>query len=49
MLKSFRRQALHAETLTIRHPESGEQMSWTAAVPSDYAELLKVVGEHTDG
>ncbi len=49
MLKSFRRQALHAESLTISHPESGEQMSWTVAVPADYAELLKVVGEHKDG
>lgn len=39
-LRSFRRQALHAETLTLIHPESGEQVSWSAPVPDDFKSLL---------
>ena len=45
-LKSFKRQALHAETLTIMHPESDEQMSWTAPVPDDYQKLLTIISQH---
>jgi len=36
----FPRQALHAEILTLEHPEQpGTRMSWTAALPKDLREL----------
>jgi len=39
-LRGFHRQALHAETLTLIHPESGEHASWSAPVPDDFKALL---------
>ncbi len=42
-LRGFRRQALHAETLTLTHPETGELCSWSAPVPEDFADLLAVM------
>jgi 23S rRNA pseudouridine1911/1915/1917 synthase len=35
-----RRPTLHAATLGFVHPASGKQMSWTAALPKDMADLL---------
>jgi 23S rRNA pseudouridine1911/1915/1917 synthase len=36
----FPRQALHAETLTLEHPEKpGTRMSWTASLPKDLRQL----------
>ena len=36
----FPRQALHAEVLTLEHPEKpGTQMTWTAALPKDLRQL----------
>lgn len=36
----FSRQALHAETLTLEHPERpGARMSWTAQMPKDLRQL----------
>lgn len=36
----FPRQALHAEVLTLEHPEKpGTRMSWTAALPKDLRQL----------
>lgn len=36
----FPRQALHAETLILEHPEqAGKQMTWTAALPKDLRQL----------
>jgi len=36
----FPRQALHAEILSLEHPEKpGERMTWTAALPSDLRKL----------
>ena len=36
----FERQALHAETLTLEHPDyPGKRMTWTAALPKDMLEL----------
>lgn len=43
MLQSFKRQALHAETLTIMHPETEEEMSWSAPIPADYQQLLDTI------
>ena len=39
ILKSFRRQALHARTLGFEHPITGEALSFTAEPPQDYARL----------
>ena len=36
----FPRQALHAEVLSLEHPEQpGKQMTWTATLPKDMQEL----------
>ncbi len=40
VLRSFRRQALHAETLEFAHPVSGEPVRVTAPVPADMVALL---------
>ncbi len=39
-LSQFPRQALHALTLGLIHPVSGEFQSWTSDLPSDFAALL---------
>jgi 23S rRNA pseudouridine1911/1915/1917 synthase len=39
-LHNFKRQALHAETLGLEHPETGEYCEWTAPVPEDFVHLL---------
>ncbi len=39
-LSQFPRQALHALTLGLIHPKSGEFQSWTSDLPNDFAELL---------
>jgi len=39
-LLAFPRQALHAETLGFRHPVSGENLSFRAAPPADFAAML---------
>lgn len=43
-LRSFPRQALHASNLSLVHPESGLEMSWSAPVPSDMQFLLDLLG-----
>lgn len=39
-LRNFRRQALHAETLGLEHPESGNWMEWQVDMPTDMTDLL---------
>jgi 23S rRNA pseudouridine1911/1915/1917 synthase len=39
-INAFGRQALHAERLTLQHPDSGDTLSWTAPLPADFADLL---------
>ncbi len=39
-LLGFRRQALHAKSLSLVHPVTGQTMSWQAPIPEDYAQLL---------
>ncbi|KAF0285222.1 RNA pseudouridine synthase [Spiribacter sp. SSL99] len=46
VLRRFRRQALHAETLTLVHPTSGETLSWSAPPPDDFAVLLAALRAH---
>jgi len=36
----FPRQALHAAELALRHPESGEAMTWRAPLPRDFKRLV---------
>jgi 23S rRNA pseudouridine1911/1915/1917 synthase len=44
-LLKFKRQALHSKKLTLKHPISGELMSWKAPLPDDMQELLSVLKE----
>jgi len=40
VLRSFRRQALHAARLELTHPRSGDLMAWEAPLPQDMVALL---------
>jgi 23S rRNA pseudouridine1911/1915/1917 synthase len=42
-LRDFPRQALHAERIGFRHPESNEPMEIVAPVPADLGELLEAI------
>jgi 23S rRNA pseudouridine1911/1915/1917 synthase len=42
-LQGFRRQALHATRLRLRHPSSGEWLEWQAEPPADLAALLELL------
>jgi 23S rRNA pseudouridine1911/1915/1917 synthase len=42
--KSFPRQALHAWRIGLRHPATGEAMTFTAPVPADMVGLLRASG-----
>ncbi len=45
ILKTFKRQALHAGYLELVHPETDELVSWEADLPDDFVELLEVLDE----
>jgi len=47
-LRRFRRQALHARRLGLKHPASGEWQEWEVPVPQDMAELLEVLRADAD-
>jgi 23S rRNA pseudouridine1911/1915/1917 synthase len=40
-LDAFRRQALHAWRLALRHPRRGEELAWESPLPADFAALLE--------
>ncbi len=40
IISNFKRQALHAEELQLKHPSSGELLSFKAPIPSDMQTLL---------
>lgn len=44
-LRSFRRQALHAEHLGVRHPATGKQLEWRQAPPADMQQLIDALEE----
>ena len=44
-IRGFARQALHAESLSLKHPGTGDEVSLTAAPPDDLAALLHLVEE----
>ncbi|WP_206484047.1 23S rRNA pseudouridine(1911/1915/1917) synthase RluD [Thalassotalea sp. G2M2-11] len=48
LLKSFKRQALHAAMLSLFHPITGEEMTWYADVPEDMVKLTNVLREDTE-
>ncbi|SFX75959.1 23S rRNA pseudouridine(1911/1915/1917) synthase RluD [Marinospirillum alkaliphilum] len=44
-LRSFPRQALHARSLTLQHPSTGQTMNWTVPLPEDFELLLTLLEE----
>jgi 23S rRNA pseudouridine1911/1915/1917 synthase len=42
-LQAFKRQALHAQRLELRHPRSGRRMVFSAPPPRDLQQLLKLL------
>ena len=42
-LRAFKRQALHAATLALEHPASGERLSVSSPLPADFAALLQAL------
>ncbi|MFT5138750.1 MAG: 23S rRNA pseudouridine1911/1915/1917 synthase [Lysobacterales bacterium] len=44
-VSEFPRQALHARTLRLIHPQSGKECEFTAPVPDDFADLLLGLAE----
>jgi 23S rRNA pseudouridine1911/1915/1917 synthase len=45
VLRGFRRQALHAGSLALVHPVSGEPQQWDSALPEDMCELIDALEE----
>ena len=43
-ISHFKRQALHARKLMLRHPVTGEDLTFTAPMPEDMQALLRVLG-----
>ena len=43
IIRSFRRQALHAAKLAFEHPDSGKPMRFESALPEDMSELLRAL------
>jgi len=48
VLRSFRRQALHARRLQLRHPVSGEAVSFEAPLPQDHRLLLAALSRDAE-
>jgi 23S rRNA pseudouridine1911/1915/1917 synthase len=44
-LRAFKRQALHATRLQLRHPQSDREMSWESRLPADMRALLDALEE----
>ena len=42
-LKAFQRQALHSKKLTLKHPNTGNLMTWTIELPEDMERLLDIL------
>jgi len=45
VLRSFGRQALHAASLGIVHPQTGEYLEWHSPLPDDFSALLDALRE----
>ena len=48
MIADFPRQALHAQTLSLVHPCSGEKLQWQASLPADMKMLLEQLNRYRD-
>lgn len=46
-LKHFKRQALHARRLGLKHPDTGEWIEWQVDVPSDMQILKELLNDYT--
>lgn len=46
LLQQFKRQALHACTLSFHHPQTGKKLTCTAPIPDDFSFLLNTLDEH---
>jgi 23S rRNA pseudouridine1911/1915/1917 synthase len=44
-IRNFGRQALHAGSLSLRHPGTGETLGFTAEPPEDFAQLLAALAD----
>lgn len=44
-LRTWGRQALHAQRLELSHPITGEKMQWTVSIPADLMALLQTLRE----
>jgi 23S rRNA pseudouridine1911/1915/1917 synthase len=44
-LQNFKRQALHARVLGLKHPTTGDWMEWEAEIPGDMQQLLDALRE----
>jgi len=47
-IAAMTRQALHASTLELDHPTTGERMKFEAPLPADFVELLEAIRGGTD-
>jgi len=45
-LQAFKRQALHAHSITFLHPETEEELTFNAPLPDDFKLLLNLLDEH---
>lgn len=45
LLRGFKRQALHAEQLSLIHPRSGNEVAWEQPMPDDMQHLVAVLRE----
>ncbi len=43
VITQFKRQALHAVRLALRHPQTGERMAWHSSLPADFSSVLSVL------
>ncbi len=48
LLRSFKRQALHAKRLELVHPATRELVSWESELPNDMQQLLLALQEDSD-
>jgi len=46
VLRSFKRQALHATRLGLQHPETDEYCEWELAIPEDMVNLIKAIKQN---
>lgn len=47
ILRTFKRQALHAYELELTHPETQKRMSWQAPIPADMQQLITILKADT--